>query len=124
MLVSQGLHHAHRSWLTLFLAGKTIPFEGVYINYKRSGLSSDMFQTLAPGESVTASVNAARTHKLAGIQTAQISALQGFKYVTGATAPDSIKDTAFCEAVSSNTVTITPDQSKAAGYVPLCTHPK
>ena len=73
-----------------------------------------MFQTLAPGESVTASVNAAKTHKLAGYKTAQISAIQGFKYVTGATAPDFTKDMDFCEAASSNTVTITPDQSKAA----------
>lgn len=73
-----------------------------------------MFQTLAPGESVIASVNAARSHKLAGFKTAQISAIQGFKYVTGATAPASTKDMAFCEATSSNTVTITPDQSKAA----------
>jgi deuterolysin len=77
-----------------------------------------MFQTLAPGESVIASVNAARTHKLAGIQTAQISAIQGFKYVTGATAPDSTKDMAFCGATSSKSLTITPDQRKVAGYVP------
>lgn len=105
------------------IAGNTIPFEGVYINYKRTGLSPNMFQTLAPGESVTASVNAAKTHKLAGFKTAKISAIQGFKYATGAVAPDSIKDLAFCEATSSKTVTITPDQSKAAEYVPLAPIP-
>jgi hypothetical protein len=81
-----------------------------------------MFQTLAPGESVTASVNAARTHRLAGIKTAKISAIQGFKYITGATAPESTKDMAFCEATSSKSVTITPDQNKAAKYVTSLLH--
>lgn len=72
-----------------------------------------MFQTLQPGESVTASVNAAKTYRLSGVKSANISALQGFKYVTGTTAPDSLKDVLFCEA-SSDSYTITPDQSKAA----------
>lgn len=106
--------HATKDLIVSDAAGNTIPFEGVYVNYKRTGLSPNMFQTLAPGESVTASVNAAKTHKLAGFKTAKISAIQGFKYAIGATAPDSIKDLAFCEATSSKTVTITPDQSKAA----------
>jgi deuterolysin len=82
-----------------------------------------MFQTLAPGESVTASVNAARTHKLAGIKSAKITALQGFKYVPGASAPSSLKDAVFCEATSSE-ATITPDQTTAAEYVTLPHRPE
>lgn len=97
--------------------GKALPFQGVIVNYKRSGLASEMFQTLAPGESVTASVNAAKTYSLEGVKTAQVTAIQGFKYVTGAVAPSSLKDASFCESVSSNTVAITPDQSTAAAYV-------
>ena len=76
-----------------------------------------MFKTLAPGESVTASVNAAKTHRLAGVKEAKITALQGFKYVTGAIAPTSIKDALFCDAVTSTSKKIIPDQSRAAEYV-------
>lgn len=95
----------------IFTAGKALPFEGAYVNYKRTGVSPDMFQTLQPGESVTASVNAARTYRLSGVKSARITALQGFKYATGTTAPDSLKNLSFCEA-SSGSYTITPDQSK------------
>lgn len=98
----------------MWAGGKALPFEGIYVNYKRSGIAAEMFQTLQPGETVTASVNAAKAYKLAGIKTAQVSAIQGFKYVTGTTAPTSLKDLAFCESVSSSIVTITPDQSKVA----------
>lgn len=73
-----------------------------------------MFQTLQPGETVTSSVNAAKTYNLAGVKTAKVTAIQGFKYVVGSTAPTSLKDTAFCDSVSSSTVAITPDQSKVA----------
>lgn len=73
-----------------------------------------MFQTLAPGETITSSVNAAKSYKLAGISTAQISAIQGFKYVTGSTPPTALKDMEFCESVSSSSLTITPDQSRVA----------
>jgi len=76
-----------------------------------------MFQTLQPGENVTASVNAAKTHRLAGVKEAKITALQGFKYVTGDIAPTSIKDTQFCDAVTSQAKKIIPDQSKVAEYV-------
>jgi deuterolysin len=86
----------------------------VFVNYKRTGLAPEMFQTLAPGETLTASVNAAKSYKLAGISTAQVSAIQGFKYVTGSTAPTALKETEFCESVSSSSVTITPDQSRVA----------
>lgn len=94
--------------------GNALPFEGVFVNYKRSGLAPELFQTLQPGETVTASVNAAKSYKLAGIETAQVSIVQGFKYITGAVAPISLKDTTFCQSASSRTVTITPDQSKVA----------
>lgn len=73
-----------------------------------------MFQTLLPGETVTAVVNAAKSYKLAGIATAKVSAVQGFKYVIGSVAPTSLKDLAYCESVSSDTVVITPDQSRVA----------
>lgn len=73
-----------------------------------------MFQTLQPGETVTSSVNAAKTYKLAGIAKTQVSALQGFKYVTGSTPPASLKDALFCEASSSGSVEMIPDQSKVA----------
>jgi deuterolysin len=63
-------------------------------------------------ETVTTSINAAKTYKLAGIKTAQITAIQGFKYATGTVAPTSLKDLEFCDGVSSKTVAITPDQSK------------
>lgn len=73
-----------------------------------------MFQTLQPGETVTTSVNAAKSYKLAGVETAQVAAVQAFRYVTGSVAPTSLKDMESCQSVSSKTVTITPDQSKVA----------
>jgi deuterolysin len=91
-----------------------LPFEGVYVNYKKSGLESSMFQTLAPGETVTASINAAKTYKLAGLASAKVQAIQGFRYVTGTEAPTSLKELETCEDVSSDTVAIVPDQSKVA----------
>jgi deuterolysin len=87
-----------------------MPFEGIFVNYKRTGLTPEMFQTIAPGQTVTSSVNAAKTYKLHGMKTAKVSALQGFKYVTGAAAPTTLKETSYCES-SSSTVAITPDQS-------------
>lgn len=98
----------------IYKDGKALPFQGIYVNYKRSGLGANMFQTLQPGETVTTSVNAAKSYKLAGVSTAQVTAVQGFKYVTGSTAPASLSDMAVCESVSSGTVTVTPDQSKVA----------
>jgi hypothetical protein len=100
-----------------FTGGNALPFEGVFVNYKRSGLATELFRTLQPGETVTASVNAAKSYKLAGIETAEVTAVQGFKYVTGAVAPASLKDAKFCQSSSSGTVTITPDQSTVARSV-------
>ena len=92
--------------------GKSLPFEGIYVNYKRTGLTPEMFQTILPGETITTSVNAAKSYKLAGISTAKATAIQGFRYVTGSTAPTALKDMEVCESISSSTVTIAPDQSK------------
>jgi deuterolysin len=72
-----------------------------------------MFQVIEAGETVTASVNAAKTYKLHGVATAHVTALQGFKYTTGTIAPTSLNGLAFCESSSSSAV-ITPDQSKVA----------
>ncbi|KAI1840765.1 hypothetical protein JX265_012950 [Neoarthrinium moseri] len=100
--------------LALEADGKALPFEGAFVNYKRSNIAPEMFQTIQPGETITASVNAAKTYKLAGIAEAQATAVQGFHYVTGTVAPANLKDAAFCESVTSNPVTITPDQEVVA----------
>lgn len=73
-----------------------------------------MFVTIEPGQSVTASVNAAQSYKLAGISTAQVTAIQGFAYVAGTSAPTTLSELQLCDDVTSSTVTITPDQSKVA----------
>lgn len=84
------------------------------MNYKKSGLAAEHFQTIAPGETVNASVNAATTHNLEGVATADITVVQGFQYATGSTAPSALNGLETCEDVTSNTVTITPDQEKVA----------
>ncbi|KAI3337246.1 Metalloprotease [Xylariaceae sp. AK1471] len=105
--------HATKDLLVADASGKDLPFEGSYVKYRRAGIASEMFQTIQPGETVTASVNAATTYRLAGVKQASVSALQGFHYVTGTAAPTSLRETEFCEATS-NSVSITPDQSKVA----------
>ncbi|KAK9773115.1 putative Deuterolysin metalloprotease [Seiridium cardinale] len=100
--------------------GNSLPFEGLFVNYKRVGIAPEMFQTLQPGESVTGSVNAAKTYNLDKVEKAQVTAIQGFRYVTGAVAPTSLAETEFCESETSNPLTITPDQSKVASE--LLTH--
>lgn len=82
------------------------------MNYKKTGLAAEHFQVIAPGETVSASVNVANTYDLAGLDTVDITAIQGFKYATGSTAPSSLNGLETCDDVTSNTVTITPDQSK------------
>ncbi|KAH7409002.1 hypothetical protein BKA64DRAFT_742175 [Cadophora sp. MPI-SDFR-AT-0126] len=94
--------------------GVALPFEGVVVNYRRTGLTADMFQVIAPGETITASVNAAKSYKLGGVAKAKITAIQGFKYVTGSVAPTTSANMTFCESAASSTVAITPDQSVAA----------
>ncbi len=110
------LDHATKDLAVVDASGKALPFEGSYVKYRRVGIAPEMFQTIQPGETVTTAVNTATTYKLAGVESAQVSALQGFHYVTGSTAPTSLKETAFCEATS-NSMTIIPDQSKVAAYV-------
>lgn len=100
--------------LVLSSNGAELPFEGVYVNYKKTGLDASAFITILAGETVTADVNAAASYKLSGIETAEVTAIQGFKYSVGATAPTALKETTFCDGITSNTVTITPDQSKVA----------
>ncbi|KAI0871461.1 Metalloprotease [Hypoxylon argillaceum] len=107
------LDHATKDLLVADAAGNDLPFEGSFVKYRRAGIAPEMFQTIQPGETVSTTVNAATTYRLAGVQEATVSALQGFHYVTGVTAPTSLKETQFCEATS-NAVTITPDQSKVA----------
>ncbi|APA15238.1 hypothetical protein SS1G_08858 [Sclerotinia sclerotiorum 1980 UF-70] len=95
-------------------ADKDLEFKGTYVNYKRAGLDASMFQTIQPGETVTASVNAAKTYNLEGLEAVDITAVQGFRYVTGEVAPSLLSETSLCEDVISNTVTIKPDQSKVS----------
>ncbi|KAH8878769.1 deuterolysin metalloprotease [Thozetella sp. PMI_491] len=106
--------HATKDLLVADESGELLPFAGVYVNYKRTGLGQEAFQTIQPGESVTTSVNAAKTYRLGGVASAKVTALQGFKYATGAVAPTSVGGLAVCDDVSSNTLAITPDQSTAA----------
>jgi deuterolysin len=72
-----------------------------------------MFHTLQPGEVVTATVNAAASHKLDGITTANVTAIQNFQYVIARPVPTSLHNTYLCTAVSSNTVIMIPDQRTA-----------
>ncbi|TVY28766.1 Neutral protease 2-like protein [Lachnellula hyalina] len=106
--------HATKDLVVAAADGTTLPFAGVYINYKRSGLAADSFQTLEPGQTVTASVNAAQSYKLAGVTTAQITAVQGFQYATGSEVPTTLGDLTSCDDITSSTVTITPDQNTVA----------
>lgn len=92
--------------------GTDLPFLGHYVNYKKTGLAAEHFQTIAPGETVNSSVNVANTYSLAGLETVDVTAIQGFRYVTGSTAPGSLNGLETCDDATSNTVTITPDQSQ------------
>ncbi|RAL58381.1 hypothetical protein DID88_006061 [Monilinia fructigena] len=47
------------------------------------------------GETVTASVNAAKTYNLEGLEKVNITAIQGFRYVTGEVAPTLLSQTTF-----------------------------
>ncbi|GAP87715.1 putative deuterolysin metalloprotease [Rosellinia necatrix] len=107
------IDHATKDLLVSDASGNALPFEGSFVKYRKTGISPEMFQTIQPGETVKTVVNAATTYKLAGVQKASVAALQGFHYVTGSAAPTSLKDTEFCE-VTSNSMTIVPDQAKVA----------
>lgn len=87
---------------------------GAIVNYKKTGLDATHFQTIAAGETVNASVDVSQTYALAGVDSADITAIQGFSYITGTTAPTTTKGLESCDDITSNTVSITPDQAKVA----------
>lgn len=97
--------------------GNALPFEGVYVNYKRTGLAASSFQQIEAGQTVTVPVNAAKSYKLDGVSQAKVTAIQGFRYVEGTETPSSIKELAECEDVTSGEVEVTPDQATVAEYV-------
>ncbi|ETS77898.1 hypothetical protein PFICI_09960 [Pestalotiopsis fici W106-1] len=94
--------------------GNDLPFEGLFVNYKRTDMAPSMFQTIQAGETVSATVNTAKTYNLEGVAKAKAQAIQGFHYVTGSTAPKTIAETEFCENVTSDPVDFTVDQTTAA----------
>ncbi|KAG6357920.1 hypothetical protein INS49_013803 [Diaporthe citri] len=94
--------------------GNALPFEGVYVNYKKTGLAASSFQQIEAGQTVTVPVNAAKSYKLDGVPQAKVTAIQGFRYVEGTEAPSSLKDLAACEDVTSGEVEVTPDQATVA----------
>lgn len=96
--------------------GNALPFEGVYVNYKRTGLAPSSFQQIEAGQTVTVPVNAAKSYKLSGVSQAKVTAIQGFRYAQGSETPSSLKDLAACEDVTSGEVDVTPDQSSVAEY--------
>ncbi|OLN96887.1 Neutral protease 2-like protein [Colletotrichum chlorophyti] len=106
--------HATKDLLVSDAEGNTLPFEGIYVNYKRNNLGASSFQKIEAGQTVTVSVNAARSYKLDGIEQARITAIQGFRYATGANIPSSFKDLASCGDLTSSEVEVTPDQATVA----------
>lgn len=103
--------HATKDLLVADADGNALPFEGMYVNYKRNGLTPSSFQQIEAGQTVTVPVNAAKSYKLSGVSQAKVTAIQGFRYAVGAEAPSSLKDLALCEDVTSGEVEVTPDQS-------------
>lgn len=97
--------------------GNDLPFEGLFVNYKRTDMAPSMFQTIQPGETVTSDVNTAKTYNLEGVAQAKATAIQGFHYVVGETSPSTLAETEFCENEVSNSVDFTPDQSTVAGQL-------
>jgi hypothetical protein len=97
-------------------AGNALPFDGLYVNYKKTGLGSDNFQKIAAGETVTVAVNAAKSYKLEGVKQAKVSAVQGFRYATGEEVPAALKDLSFCADQTTGSVEVTPDQNVVAEY--------
>ncbi|OHF04141.1 deuterolysin metalloprotease [Colletotrichum orchidophilum] len=106
--------HATQDLLVTDAEGKALPFEGIYVNYKRTGLDANLFQKIAAGETVTVPVNAAKSYKLDGVAEAKVTAIQGFRYAVGDSIPSSFKDLASCADVTSGEVEVTPDQTTAA----------
>lgn len=84
------------------------------MNYKKTGLAADHFQTIAAGETVNSSVDVSQTYALSGLETTDITVIQGFRYSVGTDAPTSLNSLETCDDITSNTVTISPDQAKVA----------
>lgn len=97
-------------------AGNALPFDGVFVNYKKTGLSSDNFQKISAGETVTVAVNAAKSYKLKGVEQAKVSAIQSFHYATGDEAPAALEGLSFCTDQTTGSIEVTPDQSVVAEY--------
>jgi deuterolysin len=89
----------------------------VYVNYKKTGLTSSNFQKIAAGETITVSVNAAKSYKLKGVEQAKVSAVQGFRYAAGEEAPAALNNLSVCADQTTDSVEVTPDQSTVAAYV-------
>ncbi|KAK7727818.1 hypothetical protein SLS63_006893 [Diaporthe eres] len=106
--------HATKDLLVADADGNALPFEGVYVNYKKTGLAASSFQQIEAGQTVTVPVNAAKSYKLDGVSQAKVTAIQGFRYVEGTEAPSSFTDLAACEDVTSGEVEVTPDQTTVA----------
>ncbi|KAF9872318.1 hypothetical protein CkaCkLH20_10145 [Colletotrichum karsti] len=106
--------HATKDLLVTDAEGNALPFEGIFVNYKRTGLPASSFQKIEAGETVTVSVNAAKSYKLSGVEQAKVTAIQGFRYATGAETPSSVVGLAACEDVTSGEVEVTPDQAVVA----------
>ncbi|KAJ0165879.1 Neutral protease 2 -like protein [Colletotrichum tanaceti] len=106
--------HATKDLLVTDAEGNALPFEGIYVNYKRTGLAASSFRKIEAGETVTVSVNPARSYRLHGISQAKVTAIQGFRYATGASTPSSVRELSLCADVQSGEVDVTPDQSAVA----------
>lgn len=102
-------------------AGNALPFEGVYVNYKKTGLASNNFQKITAGETITVAVNAAKSYKLKGVQKAKVSAVQGFRYAVGEVSPAALEGLSSCADQTTGTVEVTPDQSIVAEYATATT---
>ncbi|KAF6825545.1 deuterolysin metalloprotease [Colletotrichum musicola] len=106
--------HATKDLLVTDAEGNALPFEGVFVNYKRTGLSADAFQKIEAGQTVTVSVNAAKSYKLDSVAQAKVVAIQGFRYAAGEAVPSSFADLQSCADVASGEVEVVPDQAAAA----------
>ncbi|KAK1982508.1 deuterolysin metalloprotease [Colletotrichum cereale] len=106
--------HATQDLLVTDTEGTPLPFEGVFVNYKRTGLAASAFQKIEAGQTITVPVNAAKSYRLDGVNQAKVTAIQGFRYATGPDTPSSFKDLAACTDVTSGEVEVTPDQATVA----------
>ncbi|KAI9729296.1 MAG: hypothetical protein M1834_006967 [Cirrosporium novae-zelandiae] len=91
--------------------GTDIPYSGLFIRYQKNNVSKDMFETFEPGESIATTINVAQTRKLDNVTRASLSVKQKFRYVLGDEAPSSIDTMTKCPTVTSQNITITPEQA-------------